>query len=60
MNRQGGKPNMEDLVLQLRLLRDLLVDASLMLREAQHEIDVEGQRQASAALEQLLRKIAPP
>jgi hypothetical protein len=55
-----GKPGMEDLVLQLHVLRDLLVEAAQLLRDAQAQFDLEGQRQARAALEQLLQRLAAP
>jgi hypothetical protein len=60
MRHPGGKPDMADLINQLHGLRDLLVEAAQLLRDAQAHFDIEGEQQARAALEQLLQKLAPP
>lgn len=59
MESPEGPADLNQLASHLVLLRDALVLMAQGLRDIQADMDVEGQQQAQAAVDDLLRKVTP-
>ena len=58
MMNYANTPDPGELAARLVALRDALVDTAQSLRELQYRMDLAGQKQAGAVLEQVLERFA--